>query len=94
MKPDRLLIAAVLFLATGLGLIFEYCHGTVSFNAALPVSGSSLVLCTTTTGPAALGGFTLTVIGVVLLIWALICSIIGEIRLLGPSRSGPELPKG
>ena len=86
MKPDRPLILSVILLAAGLGIVFGYCHGTVGLNVAIPVSGASFILCTTTTGPGALGGFALTVLGVLLLIWALICSIIGEIRLLGPSR--------
>ena len=93
MKPDRPLIVSVLLLAAGLGLIFGYCHGTVGLNAAIPVSGASFNLCTTTTGPGALGGFALTVLGLLLLIWALVCAIMGQIRLLGPGRKREEPPK-
>ena len=93
MKPDRPLIVSVLLLAAGLGLIFGYCHGTVGLNAAIPVSGASFNLCTATTGPGALGGFALTVLGLLLLIWALVCAIMGQIRLLGPGRKREEPPK-
>jgi len=93
MKPDRPLIVSVIVLATGLGTIFGYCHGTVGLNIVIPVSGASFNLCTTTTGPGALGGFALTVLGVLLLIWALICAIIGQIRPIDSSREEPELPK-
>jgi hypothetical protein len=93
MKPDRPLIVSVILLAAGLGIIFGYCHGTVGLNVAVPVSGASFILCTTTTGPGALGGFALTVLGVLLLIWALICAIIGQIRPIDSIRSRPEPPK-
>jgi hypothetical protein len=93
MKPDRPLIVSVLLLAAGLGLIFGYCHGTVGLNAAIPVSGASFNLCTTTTGPGALGGFALTVLGALLLIWAVLCAVVGQIRLLGLGRKREEPPK-
>jgi hypothetical protein len=93
MKPDRPLIVSALLLAAGLGLIFGYCHGTVGLNAAIPVSGASFNLCTTTTGPGALGGFALTVLGLLLLIWAVLWAVVGQIRLLGPGRKREEPPK-
>ncbi len=93
MKPDRPLILSVLLLAAGLGFIFGYCHGTVGLNAAIPVSGASFNLCTTTTGPGALGGFALTVLGLLLLIWALLCAIVSQIRLIGQGRKREESAK-
>jgi hypothetical protein len=93
MKPDRPLILSVILLAAGLGIIFGYCHGTVGLNVAIPVSGASFILCTTTTGPGALGGFALTVLGVLLRSWALICAIIGQFRPIDFSRGEPGLPK-
>jgi hypothetical protein len=89
MKADRPLILAVLLLAAGLGLIFGYCHGTVGVSAALPLSGASLAICTTTTGPGALGGFVLTVLGVLLLLWATFLAIVAQFRLIAPGRK-PE----
>jgi hypothetical protein len=85
MKSDRPLIVSILFLATGLTLIFGYCTGTAGFNAAYPVAGASVQLAITTYGPAAIGGVVLTAIGLVLLIWALICAIVGQIQLIGPA---------
>ena len=42
MKAERPLLGSILFLAGGLGLIFGYCNGATSFNAAFPFSGSTL----------------------------------------------------
>ena len=83
MKPDRPLILSVLLLAAGLGLIFGYCHGSAGLTAALPISGASFNLCTTTTGPGAVGGFALMVLGLLLLIWSWLSAIVSQIRLLG-----------
>jgi hypothetical protein len=93
MKADRPLIGAVLFLAAGLGLIFGNCHGTAGVNAALPLSGSSLEICTTTSGAGALGGFALTVIGVALLLVAFVCAVLGQIGLIGFGPSRAEVAK-
>lgn len=93
MKPDRPLILSVILLAAGLGIIFGYCHGTVGLNVAIPVSGASFILCTTTTGPGAMSGFALTVLGVFLLIWALVCAVIGQIRPVVSSRGREEPSK-
>lgn len=82
MRSERPLIASVLFLATGLSLIFGYCNGASSLNAAYPIAASVLHLDITTSGPAALGGITLTAIGVLLLVWALLGAIVGQISLI------------
>lgn len=82
MKCERPLIASIAFLATGLSLIFGYCNGVSSLSAAYPLAGSVLHFDITTTGPAALGGITLTAVGVVLLLWALLCAIVGQISHL------------
>ncbi len=101
MKSDRPLIASVLFLAAGLGLIFGFCHGTEGLSAAFPVAASTLQLSFVTTGPAALGGIALTAIGLLLLIWALLAAIAGQASLLTGTPRPPkrvetyreELPK-
>ncbi len=82
MKSERPLIGSALFLATGLSLIFGYCNGASSLSATYPVAASVLHLDITTTGPAALGGITLTAIGILLLVWALLAAIVGQISLI------------
>lgn len=82
MRCERPLIAAIVFLATGLSLIFGYCNGVSSLNAAYPLSNSVLHLDLTTTGPAALGGISLTAIGVLLLVWSFLGAIVGQISHL------------
>jgi hypothetical protein len=82
MRSERPLIASMLFLATGLTLIFGYCTGTSSFSAGFPVASSSLHVDLTTIGPAALGGVALVAAGVLLLVWALLMAIVGQISLL------------
>jgi hypothetical protein len=89
MRIDRLLIVSVLCLSSGLGLIFGYCNGTVGANAAFPLEGCSLHICTTTNGPGALGGLILTVLGVVLLLLATLVAFINQIRLIGSRKAEP-----
>src|ERR1017187_5628247 len=76
MKSNRSLIAAVIFLAAGLGMIFVYCNGTTSMNVGYPFAGSALHVAITTTGPAAVGGVALALLGLLLLIWAFIWAIV------------------
>ncbi len=82
MRIDRLLILSVLCLSSGLGLIFGYCNGTVGANAAFPLNGCSLHICTTTNGPGALGGMVLTVLGAVLLLCTTLLAIINQVQLI------------
>jgi len=89
MKTRRLLIVSFLFLASGIGLIAGYCSGTAGFSAGYPLSGTSIKLDITTVGLPALTGVPLTVIGLVLLIFSVIASIIGEIRA---PRTKPKRP--
>lgn len=91
MKSERPLLGSVLFLATGLGLILGYCQGATSFNAAYPFSGSTLHIDLTTSGPAVLGGLALTAVGLLLLLWAVLAAIVGQIgALAGGSDREPE----
>lgn len=82
MRCERPFIASIAFLATGLSLIFGYCHGVTSLSASYPLSNSILHLDVTTTGAAALGGIALVAIGVSLLAWALFGAIVEEISRL------------
>ena len=90
MKADRPLIVAFLLLATGLTLIFAYGTATSGFNIAYPLSGSSLHLDLTTTGPAVLGGVGLTAIGLLLLVWAFLSAIVCQIGHLAGRETSIE----
>jgi hypothetical protein len=93
LKPDRFVIASVLFLSWGLWLIFGYCNGKAGISLGTPLSASSLNICITTNGPGAPGGVVLTAIGALLLIWALIWSIVGQFRRDVSGNKKLELPK-
>lgn len=92
MRPDRPLIVSVLLLAAGLGLTFGYCDGTFGLNASYPLSAASLKLSVSTFGPAAIGGPILTLFGLLLLIWALVCAIFGQLGLAGSSKDHDQAP--
>jgi len=87
MSVSRPIIPAVLLLAAGLGLIFAYGIGTTNLNMGYPISGSTLQIAITTTGPAAMGGFALTALGLLLLVWAFVGAVFSEIGLVGSSRT-------
>ena len=90
MKSDGPLILAVLFLASGLTIIFAYGVGTAGFNAAYPFSAANLNLSIATTGPAAMGGLGLTALGLLVLLWGLICALVGELSGMGADRNSPN----
>ena len=91
MNSERTLLSSIVFLVLGLGLILGYCHGTVSFNVAYPVSGASLQVAINTTGLPAMAGVASTLLGILLLIIATIQAIVGQVGLPGekakPQRS-------
>ena len=78
MNRQKMIVGATLFLVVGLTWIMSYWNGTVGFNAAHPVAGSKFSMNAAVTGWPALGGFSLTVLGVVLL---LICAVLSMIDL-------------
>jgi signal transduction histidine kinase len=87
MKSNGPLILAVLFLACGLTIIFVYGAGTAGFNAAYPFSAASLNLSIATAGPAAVGGLALTALGLLFLLWALVCAFVGLASGAGSEQS-------
>jgi len=82
MKPDRFLISAVVFIAVGLYVTFGYYNGSVSMGAGNLLSAWMLSINVTTNGPGAIGGPVLTGFGVLLLLWALVCALISQARLI------------
>ena len=79
MNCERSLIVAVVFLTTGLGLIFGFTHGTVGFGAAYPVAGTALEVSLKTTGLPALAGVITTLIGALVLIIALVQALVAQV---------------
>ena len=91
MRADRPLLGAIVFLVCGLGLIIGYCNGASSFTASYPFTGSTLHVDVLTNGPAAVGGVVLTAIGLLLLLWATLAAIVGQIgQLFSGSHRDPE----
>jgi hypothetical protein len=88
MKSDGPMLLAVLFLAAGLFVIFDYGVGTAAFNAAYPLSGASLQLSIATAGPAAMAGLALVTVGVLFLVLALLCAIVGLFQPVASYRDG------
>jgi hypothetical protein len=91
MKSDRLVIAAVLFLAGGLGLLFGFTNGTTALNVAYPFDQTRLYMDITTTGIPALIGVPFLAAGALLLFFALIAAIASQFR---PPQAvaDPDLP--
>ena len=83
MNCERSLIASVVFLATGLGLIFGYCNGTIGLSGAYPIAGAAVEVSIKTTGLPAVLGLSATLIGVVLLLVALVQAVVGQVRWPG-----------
>lgn len=88
MKSDGPLLLAVLFLAAGLFAIFHYGVGAAAFNAAYPLSAASLHLSIVTAGPAAMAGLALVTVGMLLLVFALLCALLGLIQPVASYRDG------
>ena len=82
MNAERALIASILFLALGLGLIFGYCHdSTASFSGAYPVAGASLQFVINTNGFPAVAGLAATGAGIVFPFAALVFTVL---KLVSP----------
>lgn len=91
MNSERTLIAAILVLGLGVGLVLGYCHdSTIGFNAAHPAAGASLQIVIHTNGWPAMAGLAATVVGTLLLFAALVLAVLKQISDREPaaSRSG------
>lgn len=78
MKSDRLVIAAVLFLAGGLGLLLKFTNGTTGLNVGYPFSQTRLHADITTVGIPVLVGIPLIAAGALLLVFALVAAIASQ----------------
>lgn len=78
MKSDRLVIAAVLFLAGGLGLLLGFTNGTTGLSVGYPFSATRLHADITTTGIPVLVGVPLVAAGALLLVFALVAALASQ----------------
>jgi hypothetical protein len=74
------LIASVVCLAIGLGVIFGYCNGTTGVSFAYPLAASSIHIDITTTGPGAVVAVVSTLLGLFLLVVATVMAVAGMLR--------------
>jgi len=82
MNSERALIASIVFLGLGLGMILGHLHdSTIGFNGAIPAAGASLQVVLYTNGWPAMIGVAATAIGTLLLLAALVFAVL---RILAP----------
>lgn len=80
MRTSRILIVAVIFLGTGLWLIFAYCNGNAGLNLGTPISNTKLTIDITTMGVPVLIALPLVVSGTIFLSIAFLAAIIAQFR--------------
>jgi hypothetical protein len=74
-------IAAIVFLGLGLGLILGYCHdSTISFSTAHPASAATLQFMIYTNGWPAMAGLAAIVAGILPLFAVLAFAVLGTRR--------------
>ncbi|ABF40877.1 hypothetical protein Acid345_1876 [Candidatus Koribacter versatilis Ellin345] len=76
MNREKMVLGSVVFLALGIAWITSFWNGSMGFNAAHPIAGSSFAMNVTVTGWPALGGVTLTALGAVLLVVAAVLCVV------------------
>ena len=80
MSCERSLIASIVFLGLGIGLILSYCHdSTISFKFAHPAAAAALQFVIYTNGWPAMVGVAATVVGILLLFAALAFAILAHV---------------
>ena len=81
MNTERSVIASILFLGLGLGLILGFCHNsTISFSAAHPAAGAALQIVINTNGWPAMLGVAATILGVLFLFAALVLAVLRKVE--------------
>jgi hypothetical protein len=92
MRSDRPVLAAAVFLAAGLSVLFCNGRSGSGLDAALPISNSNFHLRLAAAGPAAIGGVILVTVGVLCFIWAIVAALGWHWRLLtGQERARQKL---
>ena len=87
MTCERSVIASIVFLGLGLGLILGYCHdSTISLSAAHPASAATLQFVIYTNGWPAMAGLAATVVGILFLFAALAFAVLAQVPPHGSAR--------
>ena len=76
MKTEYWVIVSVVLLGVGIGWLASYWNGSMAFNAAYPLAGSTFVFNVKNTGSSALFGVLFTVLGALLLLLTLVGAIV------------------
>ena len=76
----RLVLAAGLLLASGLGVLFGYCNGRAGLSLASTLSSASVDVDVSATGVAALIGVGLTLLGAAAFILAWLVALFSRTR--------------
>jgi uncharacterized membrane protein len=84
MNRQKMVLAATIFLIAGVSWIVSSWNGNAGFAVAHPVAGSKFSLDVAVTGWPALGGVTLTVLGVALL---LVCAVLSVVDIATARRA-------
>ena len=88
MRTDRWLIAALVFLVGGLWLTFEWGHGNVGLNVAIPMATTKISIDVFTTGWPVLTGLPLVLVGLVLMLIALVTAVVAQFH--HPTAAEPD----
>jgi hypothetical protein len=87
MTCERSVIASIVFLGLGLGLILGYCHdSTISVSAAHPASAATLQFVIYTNGWPAMAGLAATVVGMLLLFAGLAFAVLAQVPPRGSAQ--------
>ena len=89
MMIRRLLLASVVLLVVGIGLLAYFSHGDAGFQAGDSISAFSIKLDVTTVGYPAIFGGPAVIFGSLLLAAVSIMSLILELRLLLSRKKAP-----
>ena len=93
MRPDRWLIAALLFIGSGIWMILAWCHGTVGLNFAYPFDGTKLAFDVTSVGVPVIVGIPLVFLGLLFMLIALLASLVAQVQSPAPTGSRQREPE-
>lgn len=93
MRTDRWLIAALVFLVSGVWTIFAWCQGTVGFNFAYPFDGTKLSFDVTSMGVPVIVGIPLVVLGLLFMVTAFLAALVEQFHSSGSGHRRSREPE-